>query len=145
MILSCNMLEVMKKVIDTCVCSLQFSSGVGAYTSAAVASIAFGDPSAVVDGNVVRVISRLRSLGGDPTTQGAVHAVMAQQLLDKDRPGDFNQVCVCEFACVARGVNGSLDTQSLSSYCGIVVANIIHSNWLNTSTGNEINIMVLRS
>jgi adenine-specific DNA glycosylase len=44
-------------------------SGVGPYTSAAVASIAFGDTAAVVDGNVVRVLSRLRTLSGDPTKQ----------------------------------------------------------------------------
>jgi A/G-specific adenine glycosylase len=58
--------------------------GFGPYTSAAVASIAFGEPIAVVDGNVRRVLSRLFE------TASAVDG-RAQKLLDPKRPGDFNQ------------------------------------------------------
>lgn len=43
-------------------------AGVGAYTSAAIASIACGERSAVVDGNVIRVLARLRAVSGDPRT-----------------------------------------------------------------------------
>ena len=67
--------------------------GVGDYTAAAVGSIAFGLPAAVVDGNVVRVLARLLALEADPT-RGAGAATLkaaAQALLDKGRPGDFNQ------------------------------------------------------
>ncbi|HBY63757.1 MAG TPA: A/G-specific adenine glycosylase, partial [Solibacterales bacterium] len=39
--------------------------GVGAYTAAAVASIVFGEPRAVLDGNVMRVVSRLTNDSGD--------------------------------------------------------------------------------
>ena len=39
--------------------------GVGAYTAGAVASIAFGQATPAVDGNVVRVLSRLRAIGAD--------------------------------------------------------------------------------
>lgn len=66
--------------------------GVGPYTAAAVSSIAFSHPAAVVDGNVVRVVSRLRALPGDPTKQGAAHSAMAGELLDRERPGCYNQV-----------------------------------------------------
>jgi A/G-specific adenine glycosylase len=38
--------------------------GVGPYTAGAIASIAFGEPAAAVDGNVVRVVSRLCAIGG---------------------------------------------------------------------------------
>lgn len=41
-------------------------AGVGAYTSAAIASIACGERAAVVDGNVIRVLARLRRVAGDP-------------------------------------------------------------------------------
>jgi A/G-specific adenine glycosylase len=58
--------------------------GVGEYTAAAVASIAFDLPHAAVDGNVIRVITRLRNGMSD------VRAV-AEELLDRKRPGDFNQ------------------------------------------------------
>ena len=47
--------------------------GIGAYTSASVSSIAFGQPCAAVDGNVVRVVSRLHALAQDnPTSSAAV-------------------------------------------------------------------------
>lgn len=67
--------------------------GVGAYTSNAIASIACGEQVAVVDGNVIRVMARLRSLAGDPrsTAMTKLFADVAQQALDPDRPGDFNQ------------------------------------------------------
>jgi A/G-specific adenine glycosylase len=61
--------------------------GVGRYTAAAVASIAFGEPVAVVDGNVQRVLQRIagKQLSVETCWQ------TAQQLLDSRRPGDFNQ------------------------------------------------------
>jgi A/G-specific adenine glycosylase len=58
--------------------------GIGEYTSAAIASIAFGEPVAVVDGNVERVVQRLSS-------SGKAIRETAQSLLDRRRPGDFNQ------------------------------------------------------
>lgn len=67
--------------------------GVGAYTAAAVASIAFDLPHAVLDGNVVRVMSRLlaeRADAGAPSTRARLQQE-AQALLDPARPGDFNQ------------------------------------------------------
>jgi A/G-specific adenine glycosylase len=61
--------------------------GVGRYTAAAVASIAYGEQVAVVDGNVKRVVSRLtgRELKEEENWS------MASTLLDPRRPGDFNQ------------------------------------------------------
>ncbi|MGH9648770.1 MAG: A/G-specific adenine glycosylase [Bryobacteraceae bacterium] len=61
--------------------------GIGRYTAAAIASIAFGEPSAVVDGNVDRVLQRIvgRSL------EAAESWKRAQDLLSPSRPGDFNQ------------------------------------------------------
>ena len=64
--------------------------GVGPYTAAAVVSIAYGEPHAAVDGNVVRVLSRLRRLGS-PDSRGAPYSSMAAELLDRDRPGDWNE------------------------------------------------------
>ncbi|GLC33575.1 hypothetical protein PLESTM_000086500 [Pleodorina starrii] len=79
--------------------------GVGPYTSAAVASIAFGSPAAAVDGNVIRVVSRLRALPGDPTKLAATHTVMASELLDRQRPGCYNQALMELGATVCRPVN----------------------------------------
>ncbi|KAL7748224.1 hypothetical protein RI367_006410 [Sorochytrium milnesiophthora] len=67
--------------------------GVGKYTAGAIASIAYNYRAPLVDGNVIRVFSRLRSLGGDPKAKAVVeqHWRLAQELLDDARPGDFNQ------------------------------------------------------
>jgi A/G-specific adenine glycosylase len=61
--------------------------GIGRYTAAAIASIAFDEPTAVVDGNVERVLKRVsgRLLTGEELW------LAANQLLDEKRPGDFNQ------------------------------------------------------
>lgn len=67
--------------------------GVGPYTAAAVASIAFGAPHAALDGNVLRVIARLRGDGADigsPKTRARFQQI-AEQWLDRRRPGEFNQ------------------------------------------------------
>jgi A/G-specific adenine glycosylase len=45
---------------------LQDIPGIGKYTAGAIASIAFGEVSPLVDGNVIRVLSRVRSIGADP-------------------------------------------------------------------------------
>ncbi len=61
--------------------------GIGRYTAAAIASIAFDEPVAVVDGNVERVLQRLcgQHLKGDERWD------LAQEMLSPSRPGDFNQ------------------------------------------------------
>jgi A/G-specific adenine glycosylase len=67
--------------------------GVGAYTAAAVASIAFGVATPVMDGNVERVLSRCLALADDPRSTGARRQLLAAaaELLDPARPGDGNQ------------------------------------------------------
>lgn len=67
--------------------------GVGDYTAAAVGSIAFNLPYAVLDGNVIRVTARLANDAGDVAngrTRQRLQEV-ATALLDRKRPGPFNQ------------------------------------------------------
>lgn len=65
--------------------------GLGAYTAAAVAAIAFGQRAVVVDANVERVIARLFAIGDPlPGARKAIHA-WAQRLTPVERPGDFAQ------------------------------------------------------
>lgn len=61
--------------------------GIGRYTAAAIASIAFNEPVAVVDGNVERVVQRL--IGH--TLAARQIWEYAQEFLARSRPGDFNQ------------------------------------------------------
>jgi len=67
--------------------------GVGDYTAAAVASIAFGRPHAVLDGNVLRVLSRMTADPGNikSDTVRKKLRTLAETLLDRRRPGEFNQ------------------------------------------------------
>lgn len=67
--------------------------GIGSYTAGAVASIAFGKPRPAVDGNVLRVLSRLRADDRD-ILSAQVKKSVEEELTDvmpADRPGDFNQ------------------------------------------------------
>lgn len=70
---------------------LQKLPGIGPYTAAAVASIAFRDPAAVVDGNVERVLTRLLSIETPlPAAKEVVRAALLP-IIPSDRPGDLAQ------------------------------------------------------
>lgn len=81
--------------------------GVGDYTAAAIGSIAFGLPHAVVDGNVYRVLSRVFGIDTpiDSTAGKKQFQELAQSLLPENNPGDHNQA-VMEFGAMhCRPVN----------------------------------------
>ncbi|KAM6124112.1 adenine DNA glycosylase [Pterocles gutturalis] len=67
--------------------------GVGRYTAGAIASISYGQATGVVDGNVIRVLCRLRCIGADSSSPAVLDHLwaMANALVDRSRPGDFNQ------------------------------------------------------
>ncbi|HXN19113.1 MAG TPA: A/G-specific adenine glycosylase [Candidatus Binatus sp.] len=67
--------------------------GIGTYTAAAVLSIAYDVPLGVVDGNVARVLARLRAIPGDlrAPRRWRELANTAQDWLARDSPGDWNQ------------------------------------------------------
>ncbi len=65
--------------------------GVGAYTAAAIAAIAFGRPAAVMDGNVERVMSRLYEIRTPlPDSKPEIRTLL-EDLVPAERPGDFAQ------------------------------------------------------
>jgi A/G-specific adenine glycosylase len=67
--------------------------GIGPYSAGAIASIAFGLPEPLVDGNVVRVLSRLFALRGDPAKAPLKGQLwqLARGLVPADKPSEFNQ------------------------------------------------------
>ena len=67
--------------------------GIGEYTAAAIAAIAFGRPVVAVDGNLVRVFARLTAKDWDPSNLSQRRQVrrLAESLLPADRPGDYNE------------------------------------------------------
>ena len=72
---------------------LKTLKGVGDYTAAAIASIAFGEPVAVVDGNVYRVLSRYYGIDTpiDSTEGKKEFQALAQSLLPVNEPADYNE------------------------------------------------------
>jgi A/G-specific adenine glycosylase len=68
-------------------------AGIGDYTSAAILSIAFEQPFAVLDGNVARVIARIFAMRGDLRERGRWQALQTQatELLAVQSPGQWNQ------------------------------------------------------
>ncbi len=65
--------------------------GIGAYTSAAIAAIAFEQPETVVDGNVERVVSRLFAVPSPLPAAKPELTTLAETLTPRERPGDFAQ------------------------------------------------------
>jgi len=67
--------------------------GVGPYTAAAVLSIAYQKPHAVLDGNVIRLLTRVFAVEADATSSRTKRHLrrLANDLIDPQRPGDFNQ------------------------------------------------------
>lgn len=73
--------------------ALQQLPGIGRYTAAAIASIAFDQTVAVLDGNVIRVLSRLIDLPEEISQMRVEQQLwtLAESLLPAERPGDYNQ------------------------------------------------------
>lgn len=94
--------------------------GIGAYTAAAIASIAFGVPEPVVDGNVQRVVARLAAFEGDPkrATGARRIAEIARGLLDRERPGDSNQAVMELGATVCTPRSPACATCPVAAWCG---------------------------
>lgn len=65
--------------------------GVGPYTAAAVAAIAFNEPCVAMDGNVERVVARLFAISAPPRVAKKEMRARAQSFLSHERPGDFAQ------------------------------------------------------
>jgi A/G-specific adenine glycosylase len=93
--------------------------GVGEYTASAIASIAFGLPHAVVDGNVYRVLSRVYKISDpiDSTTGKKKFNAVANELLDKKNPGDHNQALMEIGSLVCFPTNPRCDVCPLAHLC----------------------------
>jgi A/G-specific adenine glycosylase len=97
--------------------------GIGDYTAAAIRSIAFNQPSVVIDGNIERVISRLFLINDPLPTSKPIIKTQATKIISHDHPGDYAQAlmdlgslictptspkcleCPIESHCKAKGKN----------------------------------------
>ncbi len=93
--------------------------GVGEYTAAAIASFAYDELVAVVDGNVMRVISRLFKINELVDTSKGVKIIkeLAHQILDKNNPATHNQAMMELGSLVCRPQNPDCLNCPLESFC----------------------------
>jgi A/G-specific adenine glycosylase len=94
--------------------------GIGDYTAAAIASIAHGEPVAVVDGNVERVICRLAGWSVEKSRDAAFKrqiAGQAQKLLHSRHPGEFNQAMMELGAVICTPRSPLCSSCPISAYC----------------------------
>ncbi len=93
--------------------SLQTLPGIGRYTAAAIASIAFAEPVAVVDGNVERVLQRLAGA----TLASEEMWRVAQSQLSPNRPADFNQAMMELGALICTPRQPKCETCPIRKWC----------------------------
>ncbi|MGL1921106.1 MAG: A/G-specific adenine glycosylase [Hyphomicrobiales bacterium] len=91
--------------------------GVGPYTAAAIASIAFGQKANVVDGNVERIFSRVEKLEDElPAAKPKIYEISAEYL-PKSRFGDYAQALMDLGATVCKPKNPRCETCPVSRFC----------------------------
>ena len=93
--------------------------GVGNYTASAIASFAYNLPYAVVDGNVFRVLSRVFGIRKpiDSTEGKKFFSQLAFELLDKKKPGIYNQALMDFGAIICKPQNPGCNNCVLKSHC----------------------------
>jgi len=99
--------------------ALRNLAGIGRYTAAAIASIAFEERVAAVDGNLIRVIARVFALPGRASDAKLVNCVRenARRLVDGPSPGEINQALMDVGATLCRPTSPLCDTCPLRAQC----------------------------
>lgn len=96
--------------------------GIGRYTAAAIAAIAYDRPAAVVDGNIERVIARLRRIETPlPAAKSEITGIVAT-LTPSQRPGDFAQAMMDLGAIICTPRNPGCDRCPWSTLCAVAGA-----------------------
>lgn len=93
--------------------------GIGDYTASAIASICFNEPTAVVDGNVYRVLSRYFGIKTPINSSAGIKEfkILAQTLLDTQQPGNYNQALMDFGALHCKPQNPLCETCPFSDSC----------------------------
>ncbi|PNG24616.1 A/G-specific adenine glycosylase [Methylocella silvestris] len=97
--------------------ALRALPGLGPYTAAAVAAIAFGRKAVVVDGNVERVLSRLHAIEAPPPAGKRLIYAKAEALTPAERPGDYAQAMMDLGATICTPKNPACALCPLNGAC----------------------------
>ena len=100
--------------------------GVGPYTAAAIASFAFNLNHAVVDGNVFRVLSRFFGINNaiNSTEGKKIFTILANELVDKNKPGIYNQAIMDFGAVICKPKNPLCNICLLKTKCKALLNNL---------------------
>lgn len=98
---------------------LQKLSGIGPYTSAAIASFAFGESVPVIDGNVYRVVSRYLNIDSDISQSSGKKDIQTglNAIFDSNKPAEFNQAIMDLGAVICTPKKPSCDKCPVQSSC----------------------------
>lgn len=109
--------------------------GIGEYTAAAIASIAFKQPYPVIDGNVLRVISRLYGIDIPIRSSEAKKMIgmMAKSLLNRQDPGGFNQAIMDFGATICTPSQPKCASCVVRDYCVAQLENRVNDLPINNS------------
>lgn len=106
--------------IPSSIAALLTLPGIGSYTASAIASLAYGEPAAVVDGNVCRVVARLFALR-TPIDEKQTRAEIehhAAGMLDRSAPGAFNEAMMDLGAVVCTPRSPACAACPVAACCG---------------------------
>ena len=130
-----NMLKAAKIIVDTfkgefpqeMKTALQLP-GIGPYSAAAILSIAFKQPFAVLDGNVIRVLARFYNNPGDirKNTVKNELLILAQNLLPREKPGVFNEALMELGAAVCTSAKPDCEHCPIQGGCRGLKAGTVH-------------------
>ena len=99
--------------------ALQQLPGIGRYTAGAIASITFGESAPVLDGNVIRVFTRLQDIDSDITQTATKNQLwqLAEDWVPKHRAGDYNQALMELGQKICRPRNPDCPNCPIQSHC----------------------------
>ncbi|WP_321386616.1 A/G-specific adenine glycosylase [uncultured Enterococcus sp.] len=93
--------------------------GIGPYTAGAIGSIAFELPEPAIDGNVMRVVSRLFEIDADiaKASSRKIFDEAMRTIIDEQRPGDFNQAMMDLGSAICTPTSPKCEECPISRYC----------------------------
>jgi len=119
--------------------------GIGEYTAAAIASICWDQPYIALDGNIIRIVSRVFNIDSpfSYSSGKAIFKTMGQEFVSKDRPGDFNQALMDLGASICLPKSPRCDQCPILGFCEAKKINKQHERPVKLAKRKPINRFLL--
>ena len=114
-----QIMEEFNGVFPSTVDEIRSLKGIGPYTAGAISSIAFEIPEPAIDGNVMRVVSRLFCIEADIAKASSRRPFdeAMRKIISKDQPGDFNQAMMDLGSSICTPTSPQCESCPIQSYC----------------------------